>query len=137
MGGKRLSVCRHCGGKFHADTYNRHHQQWCAKPDCRRARDRARKRNYYRRRLEREAGFRQAERERCRAAMQRCRSRRNSANDQPATLGLPSPPAADLLVGLIAHLVDTTDPHRVAQVMGCYAERGRQLAIMPRVRGAP
>lgn len=137
MGVKRLPMCRHCGDKFHPDRYNRHHQQWCGKPECRRARDRARKRKYYRRRLEREAGFREAERKRCREAMQRGRKERNLPADRPPATAVSSPPTAELLVGLIAHLVDTSDPYVVAQAMGCYAQRGRQLAVMPRVRGSP
>jgi hypothetical protein len=137
MGGKRLPHCRHCGRKFRPDVYNQHHQQWCAEPECRGARDRARRRRHYRDRLAREPGFRESERRRCREAMRRSRARRRDPDVLTAAAIVPLPPAADLLTGLVAHLADTTDPQLVAEVMARFAQRGRLLAVRPRNRGPP
>jgi hypothetical protein len=137
MGGKRLPSCRHCGCKFRPDVYNRHHQQWCSKPECRRARDRERKRRYYLLRLQHEEGFRESERRRCREAMRRLRSRTKQDEAEGATAVLPSPSARELLIGLVSQLADTTDPLLVGQVMNRYAERGRRLAVAPCIRGSP
>jgi len=137
MVGKRLPRCRNCGCTFRADVYNRHHQQWCSRPECRRERDRARKRRHRRGRMAREPGFRESERRRCREAMRRLRSRRKRVGSAPAAAILPSVPADQLLAGLVSQLADTTDPGVVAEVMGRYAERGRLLAVAPRIRGSP
>lgn len=137
MGGKRLPSCRHCGRKFRPDLYNHHHHEWCSEPECRRARDRERKRKHYRRRMEREEQFRESERQRCREAMRRCRSRRKQSDDGAAVAVLAQVPAQELLTGLVSHLADTSDPYAVAQMMSRYAERGRRLAVAPRVRGSP
>ncbi len=136
MTAKRLPVCRHCGLKFKADAYNRDHQQWCSRPECVTARDRARKRRYYRRRIERDEGFQDSERRRCREAMRRLRSsRRESGRDPPSDPSFRSSEA--LLVGLVSQLADTTDPLLVAQLMDSYADRGRRLAVVPVVKGFP
>ena len=137
MGGKRLPICRHCGCRFRPDVYNRHHQRWCSKAECRRARDRERRRRNYLKRLEHEEGFRESERRRCCKAMRRLRSRKRQNKAELATAVLPSAPATELLIGLISQLADTTDPLLVGQVMNRYAERGRLLAVAPPIRGSP
>ncbi len=137
MGGKRLPVCRHCGRKFRPDSYNQHRQQWCSRSECRRARDRERKRKYYRRRLAEEAGFRESERTRCRDGMRHCRSRQAEPVAAESALLVRGPPPTELLVGLIAQLADTSDPQVVGEVMHRYAERGRRVAVARPIRGSP
>lgn len=137
MAGKRLPSCRHCCRRFKPEACNEHHQQWCSDPACRSARDRARKRKYYHGRMKREAGFRESERRRCRIAMRQTRAgQKQRGSEEMAAACLPLP-NVEMFVGLVSQLVDSTDPHVIAQAMGSYAERGRWLAVPVRVRGSP
>lgn len=141
MAGKRLPVCKLCGRKFRPDPHNHHHQVYCTRPECRAELARSRKRKYYRQRLDKEEGFRETERERCRAAMRRLRAKRKKAEKEAvekAALCLPAvPPVEALLVGLVSQLGGTTDPHAVADMMNAYADRGRRLAVPDGNRGSP
>jgi hypothetical protein len=137
MSGKRLPSCRHCGRKFHPDPYNRHHQECCGFAECKAAVDRERKRRYYRRRLEREKGFRESERRRCRDAMRSLRrARREACSAVPAPASRSLPPADQMLAGLVSQLADTTDRQLVFELMNSYADRGRQLAVPVPVCGS-
>ena len=140
MAGKRLPVCKLCGLTFRPDAHNHHHQVYCTRPVCRAERDRVRKRKHYRERLDREEGFREKERERCRKAMRQLRAERKKVERKAAqgTLCLlPLPPVEALLAGLVSQLADTTDPHAVAGMMNAYADRGRRLAVPEGSRGPP
>ena len=137
MSGKRLPSCRHCGRKFHPDPYNRHHQECCGLAECKAALDRERKRRYYRKRLERENGFRESERRRCRDAMRSLRcAAREVCNAAPAPAACSLPPADQMLAGLVSQLADTTDRKLVFELMNSYADRGRRLAVPVPVRGS-
>ncbi len=133
MGARRLPTCKYCGRKFVPDARNRDRQQVCRSSACRLAASRAKKRRYYRRRLECEAGFREAERVRCREAI------RLSRQSQPD----PPPPGTEslcphkLLTGLVSQLSGTSDPVEVAGMMSMYAERGRRLTESPQIRDSP
>ena len=132
MAAKRLPTCRNCGRRFRPCVFNRHHQQWCSLPDCRRARDRARNRRYHRRRAASDDSFRQSERARCREAM---RCRRMAKPDGGAAVS--AAVSTDVLSGLISQLVDSTDPDVVGRAAARDAERGRQLSVASRIRGSP
>lgn len=122
MAGKRLPRCRYCGCKFEPDPYNRHHQEYCSRPACRTEHDRARKRKHYRERLDREEGFREAERERCRKAMRRLRAERKKAAKgagQEAFCLLSVPPVEAFLAGLVSQLADTIDPRALFSTRIC------------------
>lgn len=132
----RLVPCGHCGRGFHPDRFNRHHQKYCLDDGCRAARRRALRRASYRRRLDDDAGFREAERQRCREAMRRLRSAR-----RPGRGACPDPPAPlaveAVVAGLVAQLTDTSDPACLRRTLCEYADRGRRLAVGDRVRGPP
>lgn len=132
MSAKRLPTCRHCGRRFRPCVFNRHHQQWCALPDCRRARDRARNRSYHRRRSASDESFRESERVRCCEGM-----RRHRLTKPDAIAAVSAPVSSDVLSGLISQLVDSTDPEVVDRAAARYAERGRQLSVPSRIRGSP
>ena len=121
MAASRLPTCRHCGRRFRACAYNRHHQKYCSLPECRRERDRLRRRRHYERRRKDES-FQASERERCREGMRRSRLK-GRTREVPATL-----PLGDVLTGLISQLVDSSDPAVVNQAAAGYADRGRRLA---------
>lgn len=132
MAGRRLPVCIVCDRKFRPDRYNEHRQKCCPRQECRSALERARKRKYYRERMEREKEFREKERQRCAEAMRRARAAKAAAKEasgaEPARTAS-SPPVEAVLAGLISQLADTTDPHAVAVFMGACADRGRRLAV--------
>lgn len=133
MAARRLPTCCHCGRRFKPCVYNRHHQTWCPRPECRLARDRARKRKHYRHRSAHDPGFRESERARCRESMRRSRLKEGDGiRSVPVT-----PASGELLAGLVSQLAGTTDPQVVAGMMDAYAQRGRRLAVLSRIRGSP
>ena len=137
MGRKRLPSCKHCGRKFSPDARNRDRQQVCGRVECVAAADRARKRKYYRKRIENEEGFQESERRRCRKAMRRCRARTKNGGTGQSAPDLPLLLSGHLFAGLVSQFVDSTDPHVVARVMDSYADRGRRLAVGRSIRGSP
>ena len=139
MAGKRHPACEWCGRTFRPDPRNEHRQKYCTRPDCRSERARARKRRSYRKRLEREAGFRESERKRCGEAMRRSRAERKRAEkeNREAACARAVPPAGTVLAGMVSHLADTTDPHEVAGVMNALADRGRAVTMAAGNGGAP
>lgn len=132
----RLPACKYCGTKFVPDVRNRDRQLICGRPECRRIASRAKKRRYYRRRLEQEPGFREAERVRCRKAMRVLRSGGGCQSGRSPPEALPPDPH-ELLVGLVSQLAGTSNPVEVAAIMTSYADRGRRLAVSARIRGSP
>lgn len=135
MAAERLPTCKYCDRKFTPDARNRDRQKVCGRPECRQAAAREKKRRYYRRRLEREPGFRETERARCRKAMRI--SRLKAAREQRAGPEPPPPCPHELLVGLVSQLGGTSDPAEVAAMMSVYADRGRRLTAATSVRGSP
>lgn len=134
MSAELLPTCRYCYRKFVPDARNRDRQRVCRRPECRKADSRAKKRLYYHRRLEREEGFLEAERVRCREAM---RASRRRAAERSAPKPGPACAHGDLLAGLVSQLGGTADPAEVAAMMGVYADRGRRLAASAPFRGPP
>lgn len=135
--GKRLSECGHCGRGFRPGRYNHSHQKYCLDRACVAERKRLRQRRSYRRRLDRNEGFRESERLRCRAAMRRLRARCR-AGPCGGAVGLPAwSPTELVLAGLIAQLTGTADPEQVLAFRSACLERGRCLAVRPLVRGSP
>jgi hypothetical protein len=93
------------------------------------AENRARKLKYYRKRIENEEGFRESERDRCREAMRRHRA--HAPEKKTKATVPPAPPTVfhNILSGLVSQLVDSNDPHAIAQAMAAYNARGQRLAI--------
>ena len=124
MAASRLPTCCHCGRRFRPCAYNRHHQKYCSLPECRRERDRLRRRRYYEKHRK-DASFRASERERCREGMHRSRLK-EKIREAPVI-----PPSGDVLTGLISQFVGSSDPVVVNQAAAGYADRGRRLAVPP------
>lgn len=140
MGAKRLPVCCACGRKFKPDPRNADRQRWCSQPECRKERDRARKRRCHRRRMDGDPAFRDSERKRCRKAMRVLRARRReaSAESGPESSGTgPSAPLGDVLTGLLSQLCGSVDPVVLGKVAGSYADRGRRVSLSLPVGGSP
>lgn len=135
MAGKRLPRCCNCGRAFRPDRYNPERNRWCSRAECRRERDRARKRRHYHERLKQDAEVRDSERLRCRTAMRVLRARRRREAAEPAPAAAVKIP--DLVAGLVSHLADTTDPVVLGEVMSRYAERGRRVALVSPWRAPP
>lgn len=128
----QLPCCGRCGRRFRPNRFNRHRQKFCVAPECVAARARERKRKSYERRIVRDEAFRLSELARCREGMRRCRAAARARAAPDAAL-----PASvsEALVGLVAHLADSSDPQQVRSLLGSYAERGRRLAVGPGAGG--
>lgn len=132
-------ICKHCGRRFTANAYNKHHQAYCTNPECQKARKREDMRRYHEKKLgvmteSGRATFRRQERLRVNAIRQRSRA----AGEDRVSPKLPPRPPPDMvqlglemeflsrvLVGLTVQLSGVSGSDEAWPVIRRYAEMGR------------
>lgn len=119
--------CRKCDRAIVVDRYNKHHQKYCAHPECVLARAQERKRKWYSEHY-RDPDFCKKEQARCKLGMARIRERREQAGTPPPP-ELPPSVAGHVLGGLIAKLSNCSDPRSLREQIRRYAEHGRRLSV--------
>jgi hypothetical protein len=159
----RRRKCLHCRGLFQADARNRGRQKYCSKPDCRRAAKAARQRrwlaqpenqNYFRdaqnaarvRAWQRaHPGYwRNTTRAKSRTLQDACRVQVTESIEDSAPLVLQDAlrRQGPVLLGLIAHLIDSTLQDDIAATSQRLLQLGqdilgRQVSDAPQTGAAP
>ena len=117
--------CEFCGRPFHPDPYNSDRQKYCTRPECVTERKRKRQREWYAKRIARDAAFAEAARVRCAGANRRRRAANQSRagpDDDPVVL-------FNVVTGMLSQLTDTVDPVQLRTSLRDYAARGRRVAL--------
>ena len=139
----RQKRCQKCRQYFEVAAFNPHHHVFCRK--CAGDQRREQQRNTYQRRYQTDHKFREREQKRGCAGIRRRRLAAKIAVPVvvpvPAVVAPPPPPVptvsfVDVLLGVLAQLLDTKDPLHLAKHVGEYADRGRQMAVLTMI-GAP
>lgn len=132
----RYKKCEKCGRTFRPSRCNAWHQVYCTDPLCVAERKRERQRKWYARKRS-EAQFRETENARCAEANRR---RRAAQRDEKRMLESsrteaprPETEAGDemrnVVTGLLAQWLDTSDPVLLRRSMEEFADRGRRAAV--------
>lgn len=138
----RYKKCERCGRTFRPSRCNAWHQVYCTDPLCVAERKRERQRKWYARKRS-EAQFREAENARCAEANRRRRAaqREEKQRVESPEIEVLRPEAAggndmrNVMTGLLAQLLDTSDPVQLRRSMDKFAERGRRAAVWGGVCG--
>ena len=120
-----LFTCAHCRREFEPEARNRHHQKYCSRKVCRRARD-ALRRARFRARHADDAQYRRSEVTRVTASRRRAKQ---SALRASSRLSTERTHAA--ILGFASQLTGTEDAHRF---LAKCVERGLELAGSPSSR---
>ena len=131
MARKRRAYCQRCGRQFTLCRYNRHHQNCCTHDACVIERRRERQRVSYGKRYRENDAFREAEQNRCRE-----RGRRVSAVEAPRPVAAIN--VELLAAGMLAQMIDSSDPAEVLGTARALEQRGQRLAVFAQSsRGSP
>ena len=126
--GRNLTLCR----------YNAYHQKYCTDASCVTERRRERQRSRYRKRYRYDQPFREAEQTRCRQSIAQRRGRCRKPMTCPAPT-LPIPLNFEFFAtGLLAQMIDSSNPDEIHNAARSLQQRGQRLAIAAQsTRGSP